>query len=146
MQSIEEITKEILDLENSIKGKKDTGVYGTMVKRYTRCGKEGCKCEFGQKHGPYPVIQLYDKDGEQRNVYLGVKNDEEYTEKIKENDEYFTIIKKLNKLYLRKRKLIKKKQKNILQEETKEKENKTTPITDSNSSGSNIQLPIMEGK
>lgn len=107
MWDIADIRKEISELENLIKGKKDNGVYGSIVERYSKCGKEGCKCEYGQKHGPYPVIQLYDRNGVAKSIYLGKKDRDKYMEKLDENEQLFSVIKKLNKLYQTEIKLIK---------------------------------------
>lgn len=106
MWDIADIRKEISELENLIKGKKDNGVYGSIVERYSKCGKEGCKCEYGQKHGPYPVIQLYDRNGVAKSIYLGKKDRDKYMEKLDENEQLFSVIKKLNKLYQTEIKLI----------------------------------------
>ena len=31
-------------------------VAGTIIQRYTVCGKVGCRCLSGQRHGPYPAL------------------------------------------------------------------------------------------
>ena len=44
---------------------------GTPVNVYRKCGKSGCRCEEGgeARHGPYRVIQTWDK-GKQRQISL----------------------------------------------------------------------------
>ena len=49
---------------------KDIGmIRGSLIERYLLCGKEGCKCERGEKHGPFDSLSF--KEGEkQRNIYV----------------------------------------------------------------------------
>lgn len=99
------IEKEIKELENKINNKYDNGVYGVMVDRYIICGKAGCKCRSGKKHGPYPHIQIYDKNKKLHGIYIGNKKRELYEKKLEDNKEFLATIQKLNKLYLLKREL-----------------------------------------
>lgn len=104
MTPTEKMNVTIKTLESLVDGKKDSGISGTMVDRYIYCNKENCSCrKEGRKHGPYPVIQLYDNKGMNTAVYIGKKKKDEYAEMLKENDEFFANIKKLNKLYLKRR-------------------------------------------
>ena len=102
MNKIIQINDEIYNLELKIKGQKDNGLRGTMVEKYIKCGKEGCKCALGYRHGPYQHIQYYDNQGFLRTIYVRKKEKNEYIEKIKKNNEFLKIIKKLNNLYLKK--------------------------------------------
>lgn len=102
---IEVLEKQIKTLENKINNKYDNGVYGVFVDRYIVCGKEGCKCRKGKKHGPYPHIQVYDKNRKLHGIYIGNKKKEFYEKKMEENKEFFEIVKELNKLYLLRRQL-----------------------------------------
>lgn len=105
------IDEEIKELEDSIIGKFDIGVRGIMVDRYIRCGKPNCKCndaEFPEKHGPYPNIQYYDNNGKLRNVYVKKNEREKYEQKLKETEDFSNTVKELNKLYLKKRKMMSK--------------------------------------
>jgi len=43
---------------------------GSFTKRYTRCKKPGCKCEKGERHGPYFSISKKDESGKTRLVYI----------------------------------------------------------------------------
>lgn len=43
---------------------------GSFTKRYTRCKKPGCKCEKGQRHGPYFSISKKDDNGKTRLEYV----------------------------------------------------------------------------
>ncbi len=39
--------------------------------KYVRCGKPNCRCNEGQKHGPYAYASYRDDDGRVRTVYWG---------------------------------------------------------------------------
>ncbi len=39
--------------------------------KYVRCGKRNCRCNQGQKHGPYAYASYRDQDGRVRTVYWG---------------------------------------------------------------------------
>lgn len=39
--------------------------------KYVRCGKPNCRCNQGQKHGPYAYASYRDQDGRVRTVYWG---------------------------------------------------------------------------
>jgi len=42
---------------------------GSLVKQYVNCGKPGCRCQRGQKHGP--LFYLYWKEqGRSRSLYV----------------------------------------------------------------------------
>lgn len=43
---------------------------GSLTKRYTRCKKPGCKCEKGERHGPYYSISRKDESGKTRLTYI----------------------------------------------------------------------------
>jgi len=42
---------------------------GSLVMRATRCGRKGCKCAQGEKHGPYLYVSVF-QDGRTRSVYV----------------------------------------------------------------------------
>lgn len=42
---------------------------GSFTKRYTRCKKPGCKCEYGERHGPYFSISK-NENGKTRLEYI----------------------------------------------------------------------------
>lgn len=98
--NVDDLKEKILLLEKEVNGKHDNGVYGIIVDRYIVCGKSGCKCRKGKKHGPYPHIQVYDKNKKLHGVYIGNKKKEIYERKMEENKDFFNNIKELNKLYL----------------------------------------------
>lgn len=109
MSKLDNINKKILELEEKINGKHDNGLTGALVDKYIKCGKSGCKCSQGYKHGPYPHIQYYDEDGKLKTIYIRKKQAIEYREKISQNEEYRKTIKQLIKLYKSKIKLENKK-------------------------------------
>ena len=39
--------------------------------KYVRCGKPSCRCNRGQKHGPYAYASYRDDEGRVRTVYWG---------------------------------------------------------------------------
>ena len=42
---------------------------GSLVQRATRCGRPGCKCARGEKHGPYLYVSVF-RGGRTRSVYV----------------------------------------------------------------------------
>ena len=54
-ERIEERRKELRRLESELM-KPGKMVAGAIIHRYTVCGKEGCRCLEGQRHGPYPAL------------------------------------------------------------------------------------------
>ena len=42
---------------------------GSLVRRATRCGRPGCKCARGEKHGPYLYVSVF-RGGRTRSVYV----------------------------------------------------------------------------
>jgi hypothetical protein len=42
---------------------------GSLVMRATRCGRAGCKCAQGEKHGPYLYVSVF-QEGRTRSVYV----------------------------------------------------------------------------
>ena len=54
-KQIEECRKELRYLETELI-KPGTMVAGAVIQRYSVCGKAGCRCLEGQRHGPYPAL------------------------------------------------------------------------------------------
>jgi len=42
---------------------------GSLVMRRTRCGRPGCACARGEKHGPYLYVSVF-REGRTRSVYV----------------------------------------------------------------------------
>ena len=65
---------------------------------FRSCGKQGCKCTTGEKHGPYPAIQLKIKN--KRTIKMIKKNDiDEVEKKVNRYKEYQDGLAKINKLH-----------------------------------------------
>jgi hypothetical protein len=65
---------------------------------FRRCGKPGCKCQKGEKHGPYPAIQIKIKN--KRTVKMIKKGDAEKVEKkVNEYKVYQEGLARINKLH-----------------------------------------------
>jgi hypothetical protein len=43
---------------------------GTLIERMTQCGKPGCKCMRGEKHGPAYYLTVTYPKGKTRQVYV----------------------------------------------------------------------------
>lgn len=110
MKPLERIYAEIERLEKEIEGQYDNGLSGALVEKYIKCGKEGCRCMQGYRHGPYPHIQYYHK-GVLRTIYIRKRQREEYTEKLNRNRQFRKTVKQLVKLYQKKIQLEKEKAK-----------------------------------
>lgn len=98
------INSKILKIEKEIKNQHDNGLSGSLVEKYIKCGKKGCKCSQGYKHGPYLHIQYY-KKGKLKTFYIKRKDEEEYKRKLEENNKFRKNIKRLIRLYRLKIKL-----------------------------------------
>ncbi len=65
---------------------------------YRRCGKTTCKCQKGEKHGPYPAIQFNEKN--KKTIKMIKKNDVDEIEKqVTQYKEYQDGLAKINKLH-----------------------------------------------
>lgn len=43
---------------------------GSLIERLTQCGKPGCKCMRGEKHGPSKYLTVSHAGGKTRQVYV----------------------------------------------------------------------------
>ncbi len=50
-------------------GAKGEFLRGSLVERYTVCGRPGCRCVRGRKHGPYLYVSVFDGK-RSRQVYV----------------------------------------------------------------------------
>lgn len=72
---------------------------GTIVEKYVTCKRPNCICHRGYPHGPNKYFRHKDKDtGEYRELYLGKKIVEDYTEKVAANQRVKAIEKELRAL------------------------------------------------
>jgi len=70
---------------------------GSLFARYGECGKAGCACRQGQKHGPYYVLSTR-SGGKGGFTYLNEAQAEEARELVKRHREYKTGLRRLQKL------------------------------------------------
>ena len=66
----------------SVLGDNMNMMQGTLHERYLPCGKEGCKCKKGEKHGPFYYL-VYQEDGRQRTQYIPRRKLKEVKEAVK---------------------------------------------------------------
>jgi len=67
-QSVAEIRRERAALARRL-GRAGELMKGSLVMRSTRCGRPGCKCAHGEKHGPYLYVSVF-QEGRTRSVYV----------------------------------------------------------------------------
>ena len=92
-KEIKKLEKRLLELEETEK------IKGILVYKYIKCGKKGCHCEEGKKHGPYLHLQTYDKETKKiKTKYIKKSDEDKYKKLYKENKEYKDIIKQLEEL------------------------------------------------
>ena len=66
--SVAEIRRERARLARRL-GRRGEIMKGSLVMRATRCGRPGCKCAKGEKHGPYLYVSVF-REGRTRSVYV----------------------------------------------------------------------------
>jgi hypothetical protein len=49
---------------------------GSLALRWVRCGRRGCRCASGEKHGPYLYVSVF-AGGKTRSVYVPRRLEEE---------------------------------------------------------------------
>ena len=57
-------------------------IRGSLIERYMRCGKAGCKCNDGERHGPFYSLTFTEGD-KRKNIYVAKDKAEEVKEGIK---------------------------------------------------------------
>ena len=63
--------------------KEDIGmIRGSLIERYLCCGKAGCKCNDGERHGPFYSLTFTEGD-KRKNIYVAKDKAEEVKEGIK---------------------------------------------------------------
>lgn len=50
-------------------GRRGELMKGSLSVRWTRCGRAGCGCAEGKKHGPYLYVSVF-REGRTRSVYV----------------------------------------------------------------------------
>jgi hypothetical protein len=72
---------------------------GSLVVLYRKCGKRGCRCERGEKHGPAYYLS-YKEGGVTRMVYIPVSRLEEVKKAMEGFSRYWELGVKLSRLNL----------------------------------------------
>lgn len=70
---------------------------GSLFARYGECGKEGCACRQGQKHGPYYVLSTR-SGGKGGFTYLEESQADEVRKLVKSHREFKAGMRRLQKL------------------------------------------------
>ena len=69
----------------------------SLIERFTVCGRPGCRCQQGQKHGPYLYASLF--DGKQsRQIYVPQAMEAEVRQWAKNYHRLSTIVVQLSAL------------------------------------------------
>jgi hypothetical protein len=72
---------------------------GSLVVLYRKCGKKGCRCERGERHGPAYYLS-YKEGGVTRMVYIPVSRLEEVKKAMGAFSRYWELGVKLSRLNL----------------------------------------------
>lgn len=69
MKALDRMVPEVWGIQGELSGLTKTNEeilpmepQGTLVRKYQKCGKKGCKCQRGFLHGPYLWRVFYDKE------------------------------------------------------------------------------------
>ena len=72
---------------------------GSLVTLYRKCGRKGCKCERGEKHGPSSYLGFKD-GGVSRMIYIPASRLEEVKKAVEAFSRYWELGVKLSRLNL----------------------------------------------
>jgi hypothetical protein len=72
---------------------------GSLVALYRKCGKKGCRCERGERHGPAYCLS-YKEGGVTQMVYIPVSRLEEVKRAMEAFSRYWELGVKLSRLNL----------------------------------------------
>jgi hypothetical protein len=72
---------------------------GSLVVLYRKCGKRGCRCERGEKHGPAYYLS-YKEGGVTQMVYIPVSRLEEVKKAMEAFSRYWELGVRLSRLNL----------------------------------------------
>ena len=72
---------------------------GSVVLQFVRCGKPGCSCNYGQRHGPY-FYRVWREGGKVCKAYVKITD----LEKVREQTQLYEVLadelKRLKQLHL----------------------------------------------
>lgn len=84
----------------------EVGLKGTIVFKWVKCGKSGCRCVTkGEYHGPYPHLQWWER-GKIKTKYINRKIFERYVQKTKDAQQMRRLTRTITLLEKRKRQLL----------------------------------------
>ena len=72
---------------------------GSLVVLYRKCGKKGCRCEQGEKHGPAYYLS-YKEEGVTQMVYVPASRLEEVKKRMEAFSRYWELGVRLSRLNL----------------------------------------------
>jgi hypothetical protein len=84
-------------------------IRGSLIERYKRCGKSGCKCATGQGHGPKHYLSTHQPGGTPLMEYVPQSYEEqikEYLENFRQAREILDEICQINQELLRRREIL----------------------------------------
>ena len=70
---------------------------GSIVPQFICCGKPGCRCQTGNRHGPYHY-RVWREAGRVRKVYVKITDVERVQEQIRLYEKYAAELKRLTRL------------------------------------------------
>ena len=73
---------------------------GSLVVLYRKCGKKGCRCERGEKHGPAYYLS-YKEGGVTQMIYIPASRLEEVKKAMEAFSQYWELGVKLSRLNLK---------------------------------------------
>jgi len=80
---------------------------GSLVVLYRKCGRKGCRCERGEKHGPAYYLS-YKEEGVTQMIYIPASRLEEVKKAMEAFSQYWELGVKLSRLNLKQMGLSKK--------------------------------------
>jgi len=64
----------------------------SLITRYTSCGKPGCKCMSGEKHGPFYALSVTVAPGKTRQIYVRQEDLETVSAQVENYDRLWRAI------------------------------------------------------
>lgn len=68
-----------------------------FFEQYRKCGKAGCRCERGERHGPYPYIAV-GKGAKRKLTYVAAKDYAKTKERSENSKEFAALLAKRAKI------------------------------------------------
>lgn len=84
-------------LEQKLLGFRQKMARGTLIKMFTSCKTKNCKCQKGERHGPFLYVNAVVK-GKSIHKYVGKQTDQKLVNSIKKYKEFKSSITALNKV------------------------------------------------